>query len=263
MRDAPMADVIEAGAGPRVVLVHSSGAGARQWRGTMERLAERFHLLAPNLHGYGATPPWPEGRPQTLADQAALVAPLLRGGGPVSLVGHSFGASVAMRVAAEHPDRVRRLVLLEPNPFWLLRLHGRAEAFAEVERLRDLLCGAADDAAWEAAGARFADYWNGAGTWAAMPEARRARFLHALRPNRHEWAAVMDEAGTVDAWAARLPRATTVIAAADTVRPIAGIVALLRNASPGWRFETLPEGGHMAPLSRPDLVEPLMEAALH
>ena len=52
------------------------------------------------------------------------------------LVGHSLGASVAMKAASHLGERVARLVLIEPNPFPLLVEYGRQEALAEVMRLR-------------------------------------------------------------------------------------------------------------------------------
>ena len=52
-------DFIEAGSGPKVILIHSSVAGARQWGNLMSALSDRFHFIAINLFGYGATDAWP------------------------------------------------------------------------------------------------------------------------------------------------------------------------------------------------------------
>jgi pimeloyl-ACP methyl ester carboxylesterase len=111
-------DYIEAGsAGPAVMLVHSSVAGARQWRRLMEDLKDGFRVLAVSLFGYGKTPAWPGGANQSLDDQARLVeAALPADAEEVYLVGHSLGGSVAMKVAARLQGRVTKLVLLEPNP---------------------------------------------------------------------------------------------------------------------------------------------------
>src|SRR5947208_15947586 len=90
-------DFAEAGAGPLVVLVHSSMSGARQWTALMRDLADRFHVRAVNLFGYGATPAWSQANAPSLQDYAGLIAPMVpptaRG---VSLIGHSFGGAVAM-----------------------------------------------------------------------------------------------------------------------------------------------------------------------
>lgn len=259
----PFVDTVEAGAGPLVVLVHSSVAGARQWRRLMSDLEDRFHLIAVNLFGYGRTPAWTGQSSQRLEDQAALVeAALPDEAGSLCLVGHSFGGSVAMKAAGRLGKRVDKLVLLEPNPFYLLDRQGRDAAFAESMALRDWIkhCGAAGD--WSAAAERFADYWGGAGTWTAMSGERRATFTEALKPVFHEWDAVMDETATLEDWAGALPDRTLVVSARHTVRPIREIVALMRQACPAWDFEEIAGGGHMAPLTRPDLVNPVVAAYL-
>lgn len=255
-------DVVEAGSGPLVVLVHSSVAGARQWRKLIDVLKGSHHVKAVQLFGYGATPAWEASRKQTLADQATLIEALVGdAAGRVDLVGHSFGGAVAMKAAARLGERVRRLVLFEPNPFDLLRQAGRDEAYQEIQSLRHTIKtnGAAND--WLPAAARFADYWGGAGTWAAMDDERRAAFGQALRPNFHEWDAIMDETTTLSEWNAALPRATTVLYDANTVRPIREIVRLFEHGTQ-WTMRAIPRGGHMAPLSHPDVVNPIVQEVL-
>ncbi len=251
-------DVLEAGSGPLVVLVHSSVAGARQWRKLSERLADSYHVKAVNLFGYGRTPAWPADRPQTLADLAALVEAVVPDGAQdIALVGHSLGGSVAMQVAADLGSRVSRLVLIEPNPFAILRDHGRDEAFAETLRLRDIVKQHGIKGEWVAAAEKFADYWGGEGTWAATGPERRAAFAEGLKPNFHEWDAIMNETTSLRDWAERLPRSTLVVYDTNTARPIREIVALMRTAT-SWQITTIAHGGHMAPLTHPELVNPLV-----
>lgn len=252
-------DSVEAGSGPVVVLVHSSAAGARQWRRLMGELEDRYRVIAPNLFGYGATPAWTAEASQTLDDQAGLVASALPdAGASISLVGHSFGGSVAMKAAARLGSRVEKLVLLEPNPFSLLEQHGHDGAYAEIMDIRNLVVGCGETGEWAAAAEGFANYWNGAGAWAAMPDDRKTAFAEALRQNYHEWDAVMDERTTIEEWADILPANTLVVSARQTARPIREIVALMRAGCPSWRFEEVADGGHMAPLTRPDLVNPIV-----
>ena len=258
----PMPDRVEAGTGPVVGLVHSSVAGARQWHRLMHDLEDRFRLIAVNLYGYGRTPAWPGERAQTLQDQAELVLATLPEQGSVSLVGHSFGGAVAMKAAAALGPRVEKLILFEPNPFYLLKQQGRDEAFAEISRLRATIARAPASGDWVPAAERFADYWGGPGSWAVLSEERRATFVEFLKPNVFEWDAVMNETTALNAWAQRLPGGTVVISTAHTVRPIREITELLRQACPAWRYEHLADVGHMAPLTRADLVNPLLASLL-
>src|SRR5438270_9818617 len=88
---ADRVDFIEAGAGPLVVLVHSSMSGARQWSALTRDLEDHFLVRAVNLFGYGGTPAWSGAEPPSLDDFAALIALTVPStASNVSLVGHSF-----------------------------------------------------------------------------------------------------------------------------------------------------------------------------
>jgi pimeloyl-ACP methyl ester carboxylesterase len=257
---------MEAGQGPTVILLHSSVSGNRQWRTLLADLAPRHRAIAINLFGYGGTSPWPEERPQTLADQCELVEPFIRQAtGGVALVGHSFGGMVAMKAALRRPEAVRSLVLLEPIPFRLLERSGRHEAYAEIRGLGDHVQRHGRAGRWEVVAERFADYWNGDGSWAAMPPDRRARFTAAVPPNVAEFDAVMADDALLDEWP-RIAAATLVMSARDTRRPTAEIAALLRAGAPHWTFRELPDGGHMFPLTRAEAVSgtvvPFLDAAM-
>ena len=93
-----------------MVLVHGSVVDARRtWRHQLE-LAERWSLVLPNRPGFAASPPLPRG---DFAAEAPLVAGLLGDG--AHLVGHSYGAVIALLAAAARPDAVRSLVVSEPG----------------------------------------------------------------------------------------------------------------------------------------------------
>lgn len=256
-------DFIEIGKGEKVILLHSSVAGAKQWRSLMGTLADDFHVVAINLFGYGETRAWKDASPQSLEDQAKLVEPFLPAdGGEISIVGHSFGGSVAMKAAALFKCRVRRLVLIEPNPFYLLAQNGRAEAYQEAVNLRDAIKSNGQAGTWKVAAEIFANYWTGAGSWDAMPDDRKSKFAQALKPNFHEWDAVMNEQTLLSEWESDLPKDTTILSAEDTVQSIAEIVALMEKHISGWNFEQISHGGHMAVMTKPELLNPIVVSAL-
>jgi pimeloyl-ACP methyl ester carboxylesterase len=257
-------DFIEAGSvGPVVMLVHSSVSGARQWRWLMEDLKNRFRVRAVNLFGYGKTPPWSAAATQSLDDQARLVeAALPANSGEIYLVGHSFGAAVAMKAAARLADRVTKLVLLETNPFSVLAQAGRIDAFAEAMQLRNYIKKYGALGEWATAAEKFADYWGGAGTWCEMALERRAAFAEALKPNFFEWDAVMNEDTSLGQWTRLLPQSTLAIFDPGTVLPIREIAALLRRCCRAWTHMEVPGAGHMAPVTHPDLINPLVDSFL-
>jgi len=255
-------DYTDDGQGPVVLLIHSSVSANQQWRALTDALKDRYRVLAINLFGYGETTPWPGTSPQSLYAQAQLVLALSEEvAGPIHLVGHSFGGSVALKAAMLLGPQVGRLILLEPNPFYLLKQNGRTRAFLESRGLRDhVKCfGSLED--WPRVAERFADYWLGDGAWSAMPDKRRAAFVEALPPNFYEWDAVMDEETTVEEWKCLTAR-TLVVSDQATRIPIREIVDIFAEACPHWSFHSVAEGGHMAPLTHPDLVNPVVREFL-
>jgi len=103
-------EVSYAGSGERVVLVHGSIVGASlTWRHQLE-LAEHFRLCIPNRPGFGASAPLERG---DFEREAPLIAALLDGG--AHLIGHSYGAVIALHAAALDPENVRSLVISEPG----------------------------------------------------------------------------------------------------------------------------------------------------
>jgi pimeloyl-ACP methyl ester carboxylesterase len=111
------------GAGRAVVLLHGAHGSWTHWVLNVPVLAERFHVLAPDLPGFGDSAPAPE--PHTAEGLAALVSEGLDAMVPpparLDLVGFSFGGIVAGLVAARPAARVRTLVLLGPNGMALPR----------------------------------------------------------------------------------------------------------------------------------------------
>lgn len=103
--------------GPPVVLVHGSGPGVTayaNWRLTIPALAERFRVVAPDMIGFGFTerpdPPMVCHTDRWVDHLVGLLDALDLTS--ASLVGNSFGGAIALRLAARHPDRVNRLVLM-------------------------------------------------------------------------------------------------------------------------------------------------------
>lgn len=79
----------------------------------MERLADRFTLIAPDLRGIGLSERTEAGydKRTLAADIAALI--IKAAGGRARVVGHDMGGKVAFALAYLHPERVERLVLVD------------------------------------------------------------------------------------------------------------------------------------------------------
>ena len=129
---------------PPLICVHGvTGHGERFRRLAEEHWAKRFHVIAPDLRGHGRSewePPWTY--PTYVADLVDTADAL--GIGAADWIGHSFGGRLVLELAAAHPERVRRAVLLDPAIHVLPHIalqnaeHQRADAvYASAEDYAD------------------------------------------------------------------------------------------------------------------------------
>lgn len=106
----------DAGNGPVVLLIHGSGPGVSawaNWRGVIPDLARQFRVIAPDMLGFGST----QSDVDITYDATAWMRHLLDfldvlGLDQISVVGNSFGGSLALRLALARPAAVERLVLM-------------------------------------------------------------------------------------------------------------------------------------------------------
>jgi pimeloyl-ACP methyl ester carboxylesterase len=116
---------VEAGEGPLVVLLHGFPDFWYGWRGQIPALAAAgFRVVAPDQRGYNLSDK--PGRIsaygiRTLARDVAALIERLGGGEKADVIGHDWGAGVAWAFAMAHPERLRRLAVLNgPHPQRLL-----------------------------------------------------------------------------------------------------------------------------------------------
>lgn len=114
-------DLVRKGSGPPVLLVHGYPQNKALWHRVAPVLAELFTVVAPDLRGYGQSSRPPGGgdhaaygKRRMAADQVEVMELL---GFPAFFVaGHDRGGRVAYRMALDHPDRVRKLAVLDMVP---------------------------------------------------------------------------------------------------------------------------------------------------
>lgn len=252
---APMPHFREAGSGPGVVCLHSNASSSGQWRALMEAGASRFHLLAADSFGAGKSPPWPSDRALTLADEVALLEPVFtRARDPFALVGHSYGAAVALVAAALMPGRIRALVLYEPTLFALLDAESPPPNEADGIRKTVAAAGAALDAGdpGRAAG-HFIDFWMGKDAWAHTPDARKGPIASTI-VNVRGWAGALFGEPTPRATFARLKIPVLCMVGARSPTSSRAVTRLLAQTLPKVEVIEFDALGHMGPITHPDLV---------
>ena len=183
---------LEAGKGDAVVLIHGSGPGVTayaNWRVVLPALAENFRVLAPDMVGFGFTerPTNIEYGLQTWADQVVGLMDTLEL--PTAhMVGNSFGGAIALRIAAQHPDRVGKLVLMGsmgvPFPITegLERVWGYEPSFENMRKVLDVFAYSRDLVNDELAEVRYRGSIQPGfqESFAAMFPAPRQRWVEAM-----------------------------------------------------------------------------------
>ncbi|MFD1193287.1 alpha/beta fold hydrolase [Seohaeicola saemankumensis] len=120
---------------PILLMLHGFPEYSGAWAELAERLSDRFRCIAPDQRGYGQS--WAPAEVRDYAtgklvgDMVALIDHL--GGGPVTVLGHDWGASVAYVLAIRHPDKVERLIIVNgvhPAPFQREMARGGAQSEA-------------------------------------------------------------------------------------------------------------------------------------
>jgi len=242
--------VRESGAGPAMVCLHSNAASSSQWRELMDLLAPHYRVLAPDGYGAGKSPAWPTDRRMRLADEVALIEPVLaRAGASYALVGHSYGGAVALKAALMHPERVSALALYEPTLFALVAAHGPSAT--DVDGIRDAVArSVAALAAGDEDGAarHFIDFWMGEGAWAATPPQRRPAIAAAVR-NVQGWGEVLFGESTPLADFAALEMPALYMTGASSPLSAHAVARVLQPVLPRCECVEFAGLGHMGPLT--------------
>ena len=245
----------EAGEGPGIVCLHASASYSAQWRAFVDRMAASHHVLAVDSYGSGRSPPWPANAPLTLRDEVAFLEPVLaRAGEPFVLVGHSYGAAIALVAAIDRPERVRALAIYEPTLFGLVDAAtpppNDVDGIYEVEAAALVALAAGyPDLASEC----FVDYWIGPGAFSAMPASRREAVAATAVNIRHWVDAVTNEPTTLEAFRA-LDVPVLLMSGARSPASSRAVARLLARTLPRATVIEFEDLGHMAPITHPHIV---------
>ena len=167
----------ELGNGPPVVMLHGILAGRRTFSRQRDGLAEQFRLIMSSARGHdGSESRLPLSYGVGTSDVDDLLALLdAEGLGAVDLLGHSSGGATAFVFALRYPERVRRLVLIEPTLLALLPPETGAAVVAG-----SLAVAAAGEAEGPEAALRTALAFTGGEAWRTLDAEAQARRLGTM-----------------------------------------------------------------------------------
>jgi pimeloyl-ACP methyl ester carboxylesterase len=180
-------DYDETGAGPTIVLVPGSCSTGAAWRPIIALLQSGFRCVTTSLLGYGGTAERRNRDDADIAAEADIVADVIRHtGGPVHLVGHSFGGLSALAVAMREPDLLLSLTILEAPATEVLRGSGEDQLYREFRTMAGAYVGAYE-AGEPHAIERMIDFYGGAGTFQGWPQRVRDYAVATTPANLLDW----------------------------------------------------------------------------
>jgi pimeloyl-ACP methyl ester carboxylesterase len=239
---------LESGTGEPVVLVHGSGTDYRSWGRQVASPPRGFRLVAVSLRHY-----YPErwdGKGDTFSvrqhaeDLAAFIEAL--GVGPVYLVAHSRGGSVAVRTAQARPALVKKLVLMEGGFGALLQKPASGDDGPGLSPIRKAVKARFDQGDIDGGLEVWIDR-DTPGTWARRKEEDRQR----SRDNA--WTLIAGESGNpvtcADVGGLKMP--VLLLQGEKTPRRNATIVDATHKCLPSAERATIPDAGHAMHVMNP------------
>ena len=181
-------DYDESGSGPTLVFLPGSCSTGAAWRPVISALNGRFRCVTTSLLGYGGTTERRTAGDPSIAHEAAVVELVARkAGGPVHLIGHSFGGLVALAVALRDRVTLGSLVIVEAPAVELLRECNEDGHYSAFKSMTEAYFSAFAAGNTEAI-ASMIDFYGGPGTYASWPQRVRAYAVETTPVNILDWA---------------------------------------------------------------------------
>ncbi len=248
---------------PLAVCLHASASSSRQWRKLTAALEGRIRTIAPDLVGYGNGARYRSGSRFLFDDEVQNVLRQIKtetgkDNGPLHLVGHSYGAAVALQFALTYPERVASLTLYEPAQFLLLFADGlKSPEGKEILALRKFMHDNAKSSIsrWSAA-KKFVDYWSGEGSWNKISFLRQRALVSLMPKVAAEFEAILS-ANVSAADFAGLTMPVRLILGSETRATTRKVTEVLNDVLADVELITVDGADHMAPATQADQINPL------
>ncbi len=248
------------GSGDPILLLHSSGCTGGSWQRLVSELGKNFMSYTPDLAGYGQSSCDYIGEQSTLWEEAEFVAPLLWDADEkFHLIGHSFGGAVALAAALAWPERIKTLTLYEPTAFSVLRDRGDEDRtqFDVIRRVADDMQRFISEGSEHRAMALFVDFWNGASAWDQMPAPQQDGLSHLAKKMVRDFQMLFDEKWNVEDFG-RLQFHVAILKGDKSPPVVLRVADALANLIPLACLITVPHVGHMAPVTHPRVIAPII-----
>ncbi|MBB1255654.1 alpha/beta fold hydrolase [Streptomyces alkaliterrae] len=241
------------GAGEPLVFVHGSWTDHNGWRTVVSRFADSHRVVTYDRRGHSLSerPPGPGSRQEDEDDLAALIETLALA--PAHVAGNSFGAAIALGLAARRPELFRSVVAHEPPLFGTVAQDPTLRALMAQAQSRVDAVLVTLEAGDMAAGARqfVEEIALGPGAWDGLPRPLQQTFV----TNAVTW---MDEQAD-PTWQhidvqrlARFPGPILLTRGTESPPPFGAVVDHLADHLPHAQVRTYSGAGHLPHVSHPD-----------
>ncbi len=237
------------GHGPRKALaLHCTLAFSGAWGGMAKLLGDQITFTAPDMPSHGRSADWDEASDFAKTVYDASLSCLTE---PMDVIGHSFGAVIALELAIERPDLVRTVTMIEPVFFHV----AHTDAPDEIRDLGETNGTFIDHlkAGNRAEAARlFNRSWSDGGArWDDMPEQVRAAMTRAIHvvPDTVEF--LYDDSHSMLPRLSRARMPALLIRGANSLDVVTRTNTGLANRLPNASETAIDGAGHMAPITHP------------
>ncbi len=231
------------GSGKPLVLIHGGLGHAHQhWHTTFDALSPHFQIVAPDLPGCGVSDPLPLPGYQAYLNWLELLFDMLNIGGPVLMMGNSFGAALSRLFAAENTGYVSRLVLISGGH--IADWPGCARLFLRAPGLSHLTIDLIRRAAYSRRGLKRAIHDD---------QLLTPQFIANARAASRGFVAALKQIALTNAPALRTPTCPTLVVWGKSDRLSAPAVGQqIAQEIPHAKFVSIENAAHFPPIELPD-----------
>ncbi len=252
-----MAHFIRSGHGPEDgLLLHCMLADARSLDGLSAKLAGSMRMLSMDLPGHGQSEDWDKTRDYAEMARDMAVGLLER---PVHIVGHSYGAYLALRIAVDHPELVRSLTLIEPV-FFAAAKQGDPAGFKAYERSSRAFMGAIAVGDLVSAARAFTGDWGDGKPWESLKPDAMDYITSRMPLVAASSKSITRDNGDVLARLGDIDVPCLLLEGAQSPPIVSSILDGLEQSLPNTTRDTIAEAGHMSALTHPIDVAALVGA---
>ncbi|PYE32041.1 pimeloyl-ACP methyl ester carboxylesterase [Idiomarina fontislapidosi] len=235
------------------VLLHSSQSSNAQWKLLVQSLNSEYNIVGIDLLGYGRAPQVESAshfRLQQEIDRIEDVLVPILGDQPLTLIGHSYGGAVALKMAQQKHVNVERVVVYEPVSFHVLEED--CPGMQEIRQVSDAMHGKDEVECTRT----FIDYWNQPGYFDALPTRVQQAMVAQSAKVALDFDALLNDELNLDDYQ-QVDAPVLIIQGEYTRRSARAVVKALSTALQSVTVKRV-QAGHMGPLTHPAEVNPLI-----